>query len=369
MAATLDERLAAARRRAAWDPDGARELVIAAAEDAAGDDRELAEASELLGRIAALTGADAIAARAYGTAIDAWRAAGDPVRAAVATVLARAVPLQGFASDADAFAAELALLHRLPGGDRADLLARRGVLELHRAAAPRPVTGRIEAAFGLAPGEHALLFAVIGSLLDDDVGPLRDAAAWAERLAPSLAAPLGDAAAHLVAMGLVTATPALAPSPAVISVVLGRDRLESPPGVVLAAVEPRGAPSAWVRELALGLAGGGFGVVHGVPGSGRRTSAAAIAAQLGLGLATAAPAGGDAAALREAAVEARLLGRLLAIDVDVWRDAGVDLVALAAAGALEACEPAILIATDDPPLPAEARAFTLRTWTEEVSSP
>jgi hypothetical protein len=359
-------RLAAARRRASWDPDGARELVIAAGA-AGGDQRELAVASELLGRIAAVTGAVTIADQAFASAIDAWVELGEPELAWLAAAMQRALPIRPFTSEREALDAELSLLE--PAAPGQNPLVARALVELRRAVAPRRGPGRVEAAFGLDPAEMALLFAAVASLLDEHLGPLRTAAEWTPRLAPTLIEPPGAAAASLVAAGLVSETPVLVPSPALIGVLLGRARMASPPGVELTRHDGPLAPVPRVAELAAALGRRGVGVVHGGSPGARAAAAAAVARRLGFGLAVAAPAGREVAALREAAVEARLFDCLIAIDLDAWRDAGVDVAAAVAAGALAPCEPGLVLAAADPPLPASRRAFTLGTRPAEVSSP
>jgi hypothetical protein len=361
----LRSRLAAARRRAAWDPDGARELVIAAGAEG-GDDRDLAAASEVLGRIAAVTGADAIADRSFAAAIDAWVAAHEPERAWAAAAMQRALPVRPFGGDREALAAELSLLAPARAGENP--LATRALVELRRAVAPRAAPGRTEARFGLSPNEMALLFAAVGSLLDERLGPLRTAAAWAPRLAPSLVAPLGDAADSLAATGLVTATPELVPSPALVGVLLGRRRPESPPGVALVRFEGARVRVAQLDALAAALGRGGVGVVCGATLAARAGAAAEVAARLGFGLVIATPRGHDAAALREAAVEARLFECLLAIHLDAWIDAGVDVIAAIEAGALTACAPGLLLASVDPTLAEDRRAFTVGARAAGVSS-
>jgi hypothetical protein len=149
-----------AARMVAWAPDDARELLAGVASGGdEHDDVALAHTSELMAKAFAITGAWKLAREGYGLAAASWRPH-DPTRAFALGELAKRLPLEPFRHDADAIEAERLLVDRMRGEDAAPPLLLRAVTEIRRALAPRPITGRSEAACGRAPMEAALLLAI-----------------------------------------------------------------------------------------------------------------------------------------------------------------------------------------------------------------
>lgn len=350
--------LGVARWLAAWAPDAARERLIALLEAAAGDDAVLAEASEVLGKVFAVTGAWSLAARAYHQAAATWAELGQVALAASLRELADRFPLAPFADDQEALTAELAVLDAaqrgVTAGDR--------LVELRRALPPRPITGWLEASFALAPEEMRLVMAAVASILDAASYPARTTAGWSTVLTGGPG--LDDG--RLLASGLCRATPMLCPYPGLVSRLLGRDRLEQPQGVRLEMVSPGVAPSGAPDAIAA-LVGPSIGVIHG--GGARGAAAAAIAAGQGWNaIAAHAVLGAAPASLTAAALEARLFRGLIAVDLDAWRELGVELVGGDGGAALALRGPLFALAADDPAIAARHRAFTIQLAPDAVSS-
>ena len=341
--------LEAARRLAAWAPDAARDRLTALLEAGTGDDLALAAASEVLAKVFAVTGAWELAAQAYEQAAAVHEDLGDPALAGELRAVAARFPLAPYADAREALAAELAIIEAALRG--APPTADRYVAELRRALPPRPLLGRLEAAFALAPEEVELLAAAIASAIEPARIPARSAAAWADLLGGD---PLGDA--RLRAIGLCRGAPELHAHPGVVSRLLGRERLEPPAGLRMRSITP-GAPPERVAELAAALVGPAIGVVHGT--GPRKAVAAAIAHHLGWELLLAHPRlGALPELLADAVIEATLFGSLVAVDLDRWRAQGTDLAADGGA-ALAARGPLFALAAGDPPLALSHRAFTL----------
>ena len=336
-----------ASRLAAWAPDEARELLAAAPVDA--ELLDVAQLAELLGRVFAVTGAWPLAAAAFTDAAASWTGL-DDARAEALTALAAALPLAPFASEEAALAAELALVERCLDADRPPPIVERAVVELRRTLAPRPLLGRLEATCRLAPLEVALLVAAVAPILRPEL-PTGSAEAWGPWLAAASLTTVVDLG-RLVDLGLLQPGPVLAPAPALVSRLLGRTTVEAPLGVHLRRVAPGARPgdaAALARALVLS---GGVAVVVGPPGTGRAATLARVLAERGLGLFEAQLGGhGRRTALIGAAVEARLHGALLVIDLDAWEAPDLD--------ALVALAPIAVVASAEPALPDELRAFTL----------
>jgi hypothetical protein len=350
------------RRLAAWAPDDAREeIVTLGAGTVALDDADLARAGELLAKVFAVTAQWELARAAYADAAAAWQPL-DPGRAIALATLAASLPLPPVASDQDAVAAELDLVRRSIGRDQAPPLARRSLLEVQRALAPRQIVGRIEAAFGLAPEELAILMGAVASILEPDAVPLLPFEGWTTVLADSLLDAQPDVG-RLVGSGLVRVTPALVPHPNLISRLLGRATLEPPTGVRFEPLVARGPAPDEISRLSRSLmVNGGVAAIVGPARTGRHTFAAHVAQAAGQrALAVHPVLGGGPEALVDAAFEARLFDALLVIDLDAWRAVGLSSLALPALG------PVIAVSRDEPALPRDERVFTVHRWLQGVS--
>jgi len=346
------------RRLAGWEPDLARDVLLALVEEG-GDDLALAQTGELLGKVFAVTGEWELARDAYTTAAEAWSEL-DRVRAEVLRAVASSLPLTPFPGDRDALMTEIAFVRRAFEGEPP--LAERAIAELRRSLAPRPITGRIEAAFGLSPEELALVIAAATPIVDPDAAPILPIDDWLQVLAASTGV-VADPT-RLLALGVVRATPDLVPHPGVASRLIGRTSIDHPAGVRLIPVEPIGRSANDTEDLARVLfAGFGIGVLVGPSASGRRTTAARIVGRRGRKLFTARPAqGASANSIVEAALEARLNDGLLAVDLDDWRSRGVDT------DLLTQLAPIVVVSRDEPGIPAESRAFTMYPSKDGVSS-
>ncbi|HWO20123.1 MAG TPA: hypothetical protein VNO30_15155 [Kofleriaceae bacterium] len=352
-----DAELRAAWQLAAWAPDAARDRLAALLEAGSDDDALLASASEVLGKVFAVTGAWALAAQAYEQAAAVHDTLGHPALAgALREVFAR-FPLAPFADDGEALAAELAVIEAAQRGTA--VAAERRIAELRRALPPRPITGRLEAAFALGPEEMSLLMAAIAGGIDPLRYPARSTAEWSALLGGGGGGGTSRGALddrRLLAIGLCRGGLALVPHPGVVSRLRGRDRLESPPGLRLRAVAPAAAPER-ADELAAALVGPALGVIHG-PGP-RAAVAAAIAARLGWQLYLAHPRlGANQEQVEDAIIEATLFGGLLALELDRWRRLGIDPVRDGGA-ALARRGPLLVLAAGDPAIAPRHRAFTI----------
>jgi hypothetical protein len=340
-------------RLAGWAPDDARELLVAlAASD--GGDLALAHTTETLAKVFAVTSAWDLARGAYLAAANAW----DPLhapRAAALRVVVAELPLAPFATNAEAIAAELDLLRAAFDATWPPPLAARALVELRRSLAPRPITGRIEAAFGLAPEDLALAIAAAAPIIDADAAPLLALHDWTPLLRAQTAFSLDPT--RVLALGLVRATPKLVPHPAFASRLLGRAGLEQPTGARMGLVEPCGDVPGDVDTLATALViRNAIAVVIGASGSGRRSALAHIARRRGRRLYTAHPlAGATPDTLVDAAIEARLHDGVLAVDLDAWRERGVAFET----AQLAALAPIAVVSRDEPEIPPAARAFTM----------
>jgi hypothetical protein len=196
-----------------------------------------------------------------------------------------------------------------------------------------------------------LLMAAVASVVDPAQYPPRSAAEWSALLGRGA---LDDR--RLLDVGLCSGDAELFAHPGVVSRLRGRDRLESPAGLRLRPAAPGESPER-AGELAAALVGPALGVIHG--GGPRRAIAAAVAAKLGWELLVAYPRiGASPGQLAHAVIEATLFRSLVAIDLDRWRELGVDLVTDGGA-ALAARGPLFVLAADDPAIAARHRAFTL----------
>lgn len=337
--------LGEAWRIAAWAPDDARELATA---NAPLDEDQLVIAYECLARVFAVTASWALAYDAY-IAASLTVAPFDAARAAAFCGTAAQLPLAPFARDRDATAAEIDLVARCVAGETP--IVRRSVVEIRRALAPRAITGRFEAAFGLAPEDTALAMAAVASIVDPASCAPRTASAWHELLAPSLFGRRGNVE-RLVGLGLCVETPVLVPHGAVVGRLLGRTTLEQPPGIVLDPIVRRELAIELVepaRELALR---GGLAVIVGPAGSGRHACAARIAELCGRAAFAARP-GAGAADFASAAIEAGLHDGFAVFDLEAWATRGV------APDLGRHC--AFVIAREDPAIALDRRAFTLHT--------
>ena len=333
-----------AARIASWAPDEARELI---AQVEPTDDVGVARAAELLARIGAVTGAWELAREAYGEAAAAWEAL-DARRAAALRAIATCLPLQAFGTDIDAVASEVELVRRIFETDRPAPIVQRAIVELRRTQEPRHVTGLIERAFGLTPGEMAYVMAAAAPALEADVVPQLPASDWQPLLGSSSLdgpAPPGRA----LASGLVKETPALTAHPALISRLLGRTTLENPIGMTLRFVTP-GAPPPDADALARSL------ILDRKIGVGDSVETlAAIAARRGLKVLAARAQSASTIALGAAILEAGLHGGIVAIAAEEWRN-----IKLPTEG------PLLVVAKTQVPIPPGHRAFTLssgqRSW-------
>jgi hypothetical protein len=355
-----DADLLAAWWLAAWAPDAARDRLAALLTAGSDDDALLAGASEVLGKVFAVTGAWPLASQAYEQAAAVHDALGALALAGALREVAARFPLAPFADDREALAAELAVIEAAQRG--APSSAERRVVELRRALPPRPITGCLEAAFALGPEEMALLMAAVAGGVDPVRYPARTAAEWSALLGGGAGDGGGGGGgaiddSRLRAIGLCRGVLALVPHPGVVSRLLGRDRLDSPLGLRLRAVAPAEAPER-SDELAAALVGPALGVIHGA--GPRAAVAAAIAARLGWELLIAHPRPGASPELvAEAVVEATLFRGLLAVDLDRWRLLGIDL-ARDGGAALARRGPLFVLAAGDPKVAPRHRAFTVR---------
>lgn len=326
-----------AARIASWAPDEARELI---AKVEPTDDVGVARAAELLARIGAVTGAWELAREAYGEAAAAWEAL-DGRRAAALRAIATCLPLQAFGTDIDAVASEVELVRRIFETDRPAPIVQRAVVELRRTQEPRHVTGLIERAFGLTPGEMAYVMAAAAPALEADVVPRLPASDWQPLLgSSSLDGPAAPARA--LATGLIKESPALTAHPALVSRLLGRTTIENPIGMTLRFVTPGAAPND-ADVLARSL------VVDRKIGIGDSVEIlAAIAARRGLRVLAARAQSASTIALGAAILEAGLHGAIVAIAADEWRS-----VALPTEG------PLLVVARTAVSIPPGQRAFTL----------
>ncbi len=338
-----------AARLAAWAPDEARELLMDASPE--GDVLDVARLAELLGRVFAVTGAWDLATTALADAAASWQDLA-PARADALAAIAAALPVAPFASDAEALEAELVLVVRCLTDDEPPVVER-ALVELRRAQAPRAITGRLEATFGLSPLEVAYVMAAVAPILLDGF-PAVPASAWAPRIAASCLTTTASPA-RLLALGLLQPGPGLPPAPALVSWLLGRTTIAQPTGIQLHRIAPGATPPDADALAVRLLTDRRIGVVVGPPGSGRAAAMAAILAHRG-GALFEAHVGALVrhVALTGAALEARLHGGLLALDLDAWGPLDADLL-----GALAAVAPLVVIASADPAIPEELRAFTL----------
>jgi hypothetical protein len=331
-------------RIVAWAPDQARDLVVAGEGEVASE-LDHARAADVLAKVFAVTGAWPLAREAYDHAAESW-ASLDPARALCARAIAARLPLRAFAGDGEAIAVELDLVARCVRGEAVTL--RRSLVEIQRALHPLAITGRIEAAFRLSPGELALVMAAMASVIGDE---LRTVEEWQRVLA------VDDGIERLVELGVASATPMLVPHPTLASRLLGRTTIEQPRGIRLDLVPTIGRPPREAADLARALARGGIGVIYGAPRSGRRTYGAHVAGRTVLAARRVAGDPDITGALREAALH----DATVAIDLDEW---GLDAIdAFDRNGAL------IAVSRENPAIPNERRAFTIRTWRDGVSSP
>ncbi len=350
------------RRLAGWEPDFAREILLAIAEEG-GEDLALARTSELLAKVFAVTHEWALARDAYTSAAETWEGL-DPVRAETLRGIVAVIPLTGFANDREAVNAELAILRRAfehaSSDHTVEAAVEAGIVELRRCLSPRPITGRIEAAFGLAPEELALVMAAVTPIVDPDAAPLMPLGDWIQVLAATTGIVVDPD--RLLSLGLIRATPDLVPHPGLASRLLGRTSIDQPSNARLVVVDPVGRSAPDAEDFARMLFSSyGIGVFVGPPASGRRTAAARLARRRDRKLFFARPTqSASPEALVEAALEARLQDGLLAIDFEDWRACGVD------AGVLARIAPVVVIADSEPPIPEEARAFTMYPVGEAV---
>lgn len=354
----MDDRWREPRRLAGWEPDLAREILLGLAEQG-GEDLELAQTSELLAKVFAVTRAWDLARDAYETAAGAWGEF-DPVRAEALRAVASRLPLMPFGTDRDGLLAEISVIrHSFQGGPSPIL--ERAVNEIRRCLTPRPITGRLEAAFGLAPEELALVMGAVTPILNPDAAPLLPLADWLEVIAASTGV-MPDPT-RLLALGIVRATPELVPHPALASRLMGRTALEHPAGARLVPVEALGGATDDAEDLSRALVSGyGIAVIVGPASSGRRTAAARLARQRGRKLfGVRVVSGASADSVVEAALEARLHDGLLAVDLDDWGQRGVD------AELLNRLAPIVCVTREEPEIPPDLRAFTM--YPIGVSSP
>jgi hypothetical protein len=323
-----------AARIASFAPDAAREL-IASVEPT--DDIGVARAAELLARIGAVTGAWELAKEGYDEAAAAWEPM-DAARAAALRAIGAQLPLRPFGTDIDAVASEVELVRRIFEAGRPAPVVQRALVEIRRTLEPRPITGIIERAFGLTPGEMAYVMAAAAPALEAEIVPRLPASDWQPLLGSSSLdgpAPLGRAAL------LVKETPALVAQPALISRLLGRTTVENPVGLTLRAVTPGVAPPDAAR-LADAL------VIERKIGIGDSIEAmAAIAARRGLGVLLVRAQAATALGLAAAQLEAGLHGAIAAISYDEWRHA------------VPKTGPLLVVAKTPVSIPPDARAFTL----------
>lgn len=340
----LGEPWDSAARMAAWAPDDARDLLASLAHAGDGQDEvALACTSELIAKAFAVTGAWELACDGYLLAAESWQPL-DPGRARALGELAKQLPLAPFRDDAEAIEAERALVARVRDEAAAPPLLLRAVTEIRRALAPRPITGTIEAACGLAPMEAALVFALASE-------PRAFAGTTIETchelLAPSQWYEAG--LDRVVALGLVRVTPEVAAHPRLVSRLRGRTAIEMPRGLRverIAGVAARVDAGEQRRTSAL-LAGGIARV-----GAGQLGEAARLVATRGVGLCAVHPIGGDPSELlAEAAVELRAHGAMLAIEHEAWSFAPRELIASLA--------PIVVAGGDDALFADDPRAFQL----------
>lgn len=326
-----------AARIASWAPDEARELI---AQVEPTDDVGVARAAELLARIGAVTGAWDLAREAYTEAAAAWEAL-DARRAAALRAIATCLPLQAFGTDIDAVASEVELVRRIFEDDKPAPIVQRAVVELRRVQAPMHVTGLIERAFGLTPGEMGYVMAAAAPALEADVVPRLAASDWQPLLgSSSLDGPVP--AGRALTLGLVRETPALVAHPALTSRLLGRTTLENPIGMTLRFVTP-GTPPKDADALARAL------VIERTIGIGDSVETlAAIVARRGLKVLAARAQSASPIALTAAILEAGLHGAIVAIAAEEWRN-----VKLPAEG------PLLVVAKTPVAIPPSHRAFTL----------
>lgn len=340
-----------ASRIVAWAPDDARDLLIAASGDGGDDDLALAGTSELLARAFAVTGAWDLAGQAFEAAAASLQAT-DAARAHALRGIAAQLPLEPFASDGEAIDAELDLIARAVDPQAPAPVVRRAVVELRRSLAPRRITGVLEAAFEISAMELAFVMAAAAPILRPESTPLLPASAWGPLIASSSLGVTADCA-RLLRLGIVREAPELVPHPALVSRLLGRTEVVNPSGVHLRRIPPIGKVGPGADDLARDLVTGtGIGVVVGPTGSGRRTAIANLVARRGLATYSASTVVGTPAALIDAAVEARLHGGLIIIDLDEWP--GIELATVAGLA------PIVAVSTFDPPIPRELRAFTMQ---------
>ncbi|MBV8759882.1 MAG: hypothetical protein JO257_21510 [Deltaproteobacteria bacterium] len=295
-----------AARIATWAPDEAREL-IARVEPT--DDIGVARAAELLAKIGAVTQQWELAREMYDDAAGAWEAH-DAARAAALRAIGRCLPLAAFTTDVDAIASEVEIVRRVFEEGRPAPVVQRAVTEIRRALTPRPITGVIERAFGLSPGEMAYVMAAAAPQLEADVLPVTGVDDWRELLGASSLdgeVPLGRAAP------LVKETPALVAHPALVSRLLGRATVENPIGCTASFVTPGAAP-ANAEELARTLV-----VDRRILAGERVDQLAAIAARRELRVLHVRAQAASSLALAAAVVEAGLHGAIAAIDAEEWR--------------------------------------------------
>jgi len=218
-------------------------------------------------------------------------------------------------------------------------VVQRAIVELRRALEPRPITGMIERAFGLAPGELAFAIAAAAPALEADVVPRLSASDWQLLLGSSSldgAVPLGRARL------LVKEGQELVAHPALVSRLLGRTTLENPIGMTLRFVTAGAAP-ADADALSRAL------VIDRKIGIGDNLEAlAAIAARRGLKVIAARAQSASSIALNAAIVEAGLHGGIVAIAAEEWRNITLPTQA-----------PLLVVAKTPVAIAASQRAFTL----------
>jgi len=324
-----------AARIASWAPDDARELI---ANVPPTDDIGIARAAELLARIGAVTAQWDLAKEAYAEAAATWEPH-DAARAAALRAIGSQLPLQPFGTDIDAVASEVELVRRIFEQGRPAPVVQRAIVELRRALEPRPITGMIERAFGLAPGELAFAIAAAAPALEADVVPRLSASDWQLLLGSSSldgAVPLGRARL------LVKEGQELVAHPALVSRLLGRTTLENPIGMTLRFVTAGAAP-ADADALSRAL------VIDRKIGIGDNLEAlAAIAARRGLKVIAARAQSASSIALNAAIVEAGLHGGIVAIAAEEWRNITLPTQA-----------PLLVVAKTPVAIAASQRAFTL----------
>lgn len=341
----LGEPWDSAARMVAWAPDDARDLLASLAHGGDGQDEvALAHTSELIAKAFAITGAWELARDGYLLAADSWRPH-DPARALALGELAKQLPLAPFRDDLEAIAAERALVARVRDEAAAPPLLLRAVTEIRRALAPRPITGMIEAACGLAPMEAALVLA-LASEPRAFAGMTLELCQ--EQLAPSQWYDGG--LDRVVALGLVTAAPRIAAHPRLVSRLAGRIALEMPRGlrVERIAASRAAAVDADAQRRTSALLASGIARV----GAGQLDAAARLLGERGLRLCAVYPIAGDPSdLLADAAVEVRAHGAVLALDHAAWSFAPPELLASLA--------PVVVAGGDDALFADDPRTFQL----------